>query len=262
MKKVSINYRDFVADIRSGKNDSLLMERYALSSASLVHIKNELLSRGLLTVDDLNLQGGPVRTKKKINAERFLYDFRQKPDDLHLMAKYSLKPRQLRKVYLSLMEKKLLTEFEYESRNLKVPEVDRQPDRNEVPPQAQSSSTVVSVVETDLEASYIASMRNSELPEEFFKDFSGIKIGKGSDSTTDYASVQQNCSPHGSKESSHGHSDLHERVDGKNCPKCGRPKSPDSMDSCVSCGIVFSKASGGSGPLECAVWDNEVVVKD
>jgi hypothetical protein len=52
-------------------------------------------------------------TGKLIRAKEFLACFRQKPDDLYLMQKFCISPKQLSKVYQALIEKGLITELEY-----------------------------------------------------------------------------------------------------------------------------------------------------
>jgi hypothetical protein len=52
-------------------------------------------------------------TGKLIRAKDFISCFRRNPDDLYLMRKFCLSPQQLAKVYKAIIEKGLLTEFEY-----------------------------------------------------------------------------------------------------------------------------------------------------
>ena len=59
-----------------------------------------------------------------INAREFLEAFRDRSDDYYLMRKFSLKPKHLRKIYDQLMERGLLTEYEYNDREKKSLEVE------------------------------------------------------------------------------------------------------------------------------------------
>lgn len=235
MKKVVINAQEVCGDIRSGLTDQELMLKYKISPDTLVQLKKELLLRRLVTPREIEAQGGaPVQARKKINAGRFLADFRERPDDLYLMEKYGLKPRQLKKVYDSLIAKHMLSEYEYEYRDRKAPELDQE---IEAPPAA---STVVSVVESAefRQMSAQRAFRSGDLPEAFFRDYSGIKIGSN---TGPPPGIHRQASTvvEGRKS---GFSTVVDIVDFECCPNCGVPKHVDSKDSCLSCGIVFAKA--------------------
>lgn len=260
MKRVVLNAKEFVADIRSGKTDQRLMSDYGLSSASLLKVKNELLNRRLISVSDLKNQMGPVRTRRKINADRFLYEFRQRPDDLYLMEKYGLKPHHLRKVYQSLIKRHLLSEFEFESREVRVRAVDEERRPAPAVGQVGEASTVISVVgQSDYsEAQFIDRYRDSQLPTDFFKDYSGIPIGKTCPSDLpDFGSPPAETGsriPGGWRGSQ---STVVEIIGGDYCPKCGALKNPASEDSCLSCGVVYSKAHHGTAKVVGASWKDE-----
>lgn len=235
MKKVVINAKDLCTDIRSGRTDQELMQKYNLSPNSLGSLKKELLLRKLITRQEMESQtGSPVQARKKINAGRFLADFRERPDDLYLMERYGLKPRQLKKVYDSLISKHVLSEYEYEYRDVKAPELDEE---IEAPPAA---STVVSVVESVefRQMSAQRAFRSGDLPEAFFRDYSGIKIGQSPGLPP---AIHRQTGSEGETRKS-GFSTVVEIVDFECCPKCGAPKHVDSKDTCLACGIVFAKA--------------------
>lgn len=63
--------------------------------------------------------------RRSVNAKAFLAAFRERPNDYYLMEKYSLKPKHLRKIYDQLMERGLLVEYEYNSRDVKSPKVEQ-----------------------------------------------------------------------------------------------------------------------------------------
>lgn len=234
MKKVVINAKEVCADIRSGKTDEALMLKYGLSPNTLVRLKKELLLRRLITRQEIESQAGsPVQARKKINAGRFLADFRERPDDLYLMEKYGLKPQQLKRVYDGLIAKHMLAEYEYEYRDVKATELDDEA-------VAAAASTVVSVVESAefRRMSAQQTFRSGDLPEAFFRDYSGIKIGEGAGLP---AGIHRQASS-GAESRKSGFSTVVEIVEFECCPKCGVPKHVDSKESCLACGIVFAKA--------------------
>ncbi len=63
--------------------------------------------------------------RRSVNAKEFLAAFRELPDDYYLMGKFSLKPKHLRRIYDQLMERGLLAEYEYHSRDGRSPEVEQ-----------------------------------------------------------------------------------------------------------------------------------------
>ncbi len=69
-----------------------------------IRVKNDLASSAALGVSS---------TGKLIRAKDFLDCFRQKPNDLYLMQKFSLSPKKLAKAYQALIERGWLTELEY-----------------------------------------------------------------------------------------------------------------------------------------------------
>jgi hypothetical protein len=62
--------------------------------------------------------------KRIIKAKEFLSSFRETPDDFQLMEKYGISSKQLRRLYSTLIEEGLLTEFEYNQRERKAPELE------------------------------------------------------------------------------------------------------------------------------------------
>lgn len=118
------------------------------------------------------------KQSKHLNAYRFVKDFRFKPDDYYLMELYGLKPRQLMRVYRALMQAGLLSEFEFHSRDRVCPELEDAPMR---PPDA--ASTVVTVIEREAGGPELAKYARDDdsLPKDFYRDRSGIKIGRDRD---------------------------------------------------------------------------------
>ncbi|MDQ7784997.1 MAG: hypothetical protein RDU20_19085 [Desulfomonilaceae bacterium] len=244
MKRVVVSAKQLIADIRDCKPDRKLMRDYRLSQTGLMNIKNELLSRGLISLNELKNQMGSVRTRKKISAERFLYDFRRHPDDFHLMERYGLKAYQLRKVYLSLIKRRLLSDFEYQSRAVRAPEVDEE--RRPAPALGRvgETSTIVSVVQQceDPEADFIHKYRDTQLPPDFFKDYSGISIGGRSPSDLpDLDITPVEVGPSSSPGSEGRRRAVVQIMGGNSCPNCGALTNPASQDSCLSCGVIYEK---------------------
>ncbi len=257
MKRVVVSAKQFVADIRSGKTDQCLMRDYQLSPTCLLDLKNELLTRRLISVNELRNQMGPVRTRKKINSERFLYDFRQRPDDFYLMEKYGLKPHQLKKVYVNLIEKRLLTDFEYESRDVRDPAVDEVHSPAPDVGQLGEASTVVSVVEQweDPEAQFIDQYRDSRLPADFFKDYSGVRIGRSD--LPDLPDLGTPSGPNSCRDSkglAGNQTTVVQILGGDYCPKCGARKNPASEDSCLNCGVIYEKVPSDPKIISGAIW--------
>lgn len=88
----------------------------------------------------------PTPKKRIINAKEFLALFRARPDDFYLSEKYGISLNQLRRVYDALIAKGWLSEFEYNQREIKAPELE------ECAPPQLSISTAVSLVEKPSEA--------------------------------------------------------------------------------------------------------------
>jgi hypothetical protein len=166
----------------------------------------------------------------------------------------------LKRVYLSLIKRSLLSEFEYESRNVRVPEVDEGRRPTPAVGQVGEASTVISVVGRcdDSEAQFIDRYRDSRLPAEFFKDYSGISIGKSSPpdlADFDHASAQdRQC---GSTGLGGPQTTVVEIIGADYCPNCGALKNPASEDSCLSCGVIYAKAQSGPRVVAGALWNDE-----
>lgn len=256
MKKNVINARELVADIKSGKDDMALQQKYGVQPENLARLKNELLARRLLTIDELRSQQGPLKTRIRINPDRFLYDFRQTQDDNFLMRKYSLKPEQLKRVYDDLMESYLLTSAEYECRTGKNQAVDASLEASEAVTQEFEPSPPVDTVVTPPLTSHVEGMRDSQLPKEFFLDYSGIRIGSGSRSGL--SAADDNLPGHRDAVAMRGRDyELFRHLQEEDCcPKCQSPKHPDSLDSCVKCGVVFAKVEKKGKIVTGSVWDD------
>jgi hypothetical protein len=178
-------------------------------------------------------------TGKLIRAKDFLACFRQDPDDLNLMQKFSLSPKQLSKVYQALIEKGLLTEFEYHY-------------LRGIPP-------VVSEVriggpnlgETAIKGR-TCEIRGMELPRD--ETCEPRKYPKESIFEIESLSRQRISEPKSRNRvfERSGHGLLQRPVF---CPKCRHASDPSSPDTCISCGVIFSKFRQTAKRQEVSVWE-------
>lgn len=124
MEKIRVNARAIVDDIKERVGLKTLMEKHGLSYRHLLKVRDLLLEKGWIAreeFDYLNLPeaSGPVT----VPAKEFLASFRNRPDDLHLMNRFRLTAKELRKIYERLIQAGFLSEYEYHCRNRKAPEL-------------------------------------------------------------------------------------------------------------------------------------------
>ena len=234
MKHIRISAREILTDIRAGMSDGALMEKYGLSVRSLPKIKDDLLEQGLATPADLGCSNGcPVSEKISISAKSFIASFRETPDDLALMEKFSLNPRQLQQTYEQLLGKGLLSEYEFHNRGCKSPEL-RQMELPEV-----DETTAI-----DLTQELSGSLKNyhrisDTLPSAAsVKRASWLEDGPGQDAGT---GADRWLPRTGSLSAP--------------CPQCGRARVKEFPDTCQYCGVVFAKVKGEKKRGGPAVWD-------
>ena len=133
-----------VADLRKGADDEEIREKYGLAQDILERIKDALVRRGLLPNKRRQSRQTPGAAdqngnhKKSMDAKQFLLSFRENPDDFHMMKALSLKPAQLKLIYKLLIEKGLLSQYEYYHRVNKAPELE-EPAENLLPVSTQLS---------------------------------------------------------------------------------------------------------------------------
>ena len=95
--------------------------------------------------DEQTDQGSEPK-KKKINAKEFVAAFREHPDDFHLMVLFAMTPGQLKKIYSALLAKGLLSEYEYNCRERKLLDDEkewRSPSASEVANLIENPSEVI-----------------------------------------------------------------------------------------------------------------------
>jgi len=178
-------------------------------------------------------------TGKLIRAKDFLACFRQNPDDLYLMQKFCLSPKQLSKVYQALIEKGLITEFEYHYLRGIPPVVSESrtagPNLGETtiksgcshtrgiePKRGESHESRKYILES---VSKIESLSRSPISEPKPRNRMFERSGKG-----------QFHRPHV-------------------CPKCRHTTDPCSPDVCMSCGVIFAKFRQTAKRQEVSVWE-------
>ncbi len=167
--------------------------------------------------------------KKSVNAKEFLAAFREKSDDVHLMQKFSLKPKQLGTIYSALLHKGLLSEYEYNYREKKIPELDE-----------EASSM--------LAASAVANL--VENPSQALAELT-LSSGQQLDPTVTKALEEWKLRKLGNKSSKVVEPET------EVCPKCLNPKDPSSPQSCLYCGVVFAKIGTGQKYKGVSVWQGD-----
>lgn len=234
MNSIRISAKRFVEDIRSGMGDAAIMEKYCLSARSLPKVKEELMRRGLLAPADVKSTNGcPISDKISIKVKEFVRLFRESSDDFVMMSTYSLTPKQLEQIYRQLIAKGLLSEYEFHSRERRSPEL------QEMELLEPDETTAV-----DFTEEFSGRLRDYEKIGAFRPNADWLKkstsVTDGLSRDVDPARV------------------AHARRDAPGlgpCPRCGKPKHPESPDSCLHCGVVFSKLKSDSKRNGVAIWE-------
>jgi hypothetical protein len=220
MNKIRISASEFISDVKSGKSDGELMEKYGLSVRSLPRIKQELVKRNLLSSEEAGTtESASVAQGIAINAKEFLQRFRNLPDDVVLMDTYSINPTQLNLIYQTLIKKGLLSEYEYEHRDGKCSELEEMP----APEREDSTSvTLKELISRDMQDRFKTAVNHSE-----FRQASGPSSSFGSNPASDIRRRMQRTLSH--------------EPDLGTCPNCNEPKHPSSPEECLRCGIIYSR---------------------
>ncbi|MBI5252687.1 MAG: hypothetical protein HY912_24595 [Desulfomonile tiedjei] len=167
--------------------------------------------------------------KRSVNAKQFLAAFRERPDDVHLMQMFALKPKQLGKIYSTLLQKGVLSEYEYSYRDKKIPELDEE-------------------ARTVLAASALANMVES--PSQALAELT-LSSGHQLDPAVTKALEEWRKRKLVRKASQVTEPTM------ELCPKCRNPKDPSSPDSCAYCGIVFAKIASSEKFRGVSVWHDD-----
>lgn len=139
-----------VADIRSGMDDSALMDKYGISAQGLQGLFNKLMTAGLITERDINERGGLMKgsvaldmseigfqpaeteptvaltpkveetariTKPIISSAQAIRDIKSGMDDIALMKKYDITAKGLQSLFRKLIAAGLITERDIHKRD-------------------------------------------------------------------------------------------------------------------------------------------------
>ena len=232
-KRIRIKVRVILQDIKAGISSEALRQKYGLSQRSLEKVIGALLQKELVTLEDLaSLLVKKVAPTKTVNAQYFLASFRECPDDFFLMKEFSINPKQLQKIYDTLIERRELSEYEYYARERKAPELEES-EQNE-----SEDSTLVNLYEdvTGALGDYVMEDRcrsEQELTSTspFVTSVASLNIG--------YSSNNANKS-NGSSASK--------------CPNCSKPRTMETDDTCAYCGILYSKYDKTQRSKGVAIW--------
>ncbi len=169
--------------------------------------------------------------QKTINAKEFLASFREKPDDFYLLEKIGIKPSHLKRIYSALIEKGLLSEYEYNRRARKLPKIEDHK-RPQLP-----ASMAISIIEEPSEAltEHVLNLGYS-LDPDLAKALSDAIESKKPRKSKPIKADQE--AP-------------------KLCPKCHKPKHPSSPDDCIYCGVVFGKIEVKNEKGKVSIWPHD-----
>lgn len=240
MKTSRSRLREIALDLMGGAHDEEIRRRYSVSQELLAKIKHMLALKSVSHPEKPQSEEASSSTKKRrhIDATQFLLSFRENSDDFHLMKHYALKPKQLRRVYETLIGKGLLSEYEYHCRQVKASELE-EPTENH-----RSDSTLVCLLE--------------DVSDDTRRLYSSKKGASGPVSSPDTrrhsGRVQETRSAHAVSLDSRAKCDS-SGADNGACPKCAKPKISFSSETCAYCGVVFSKVAGTPYPPGVAIWD-------
>ncbi|MGO9570283.1 MAG: hypothetical protein ACLP5H_22360 [Desulfomonilaceae bacterium] len=239
MKKIRINAREIVRDIKERVDLNILMEKHGLSYRHLLKANEVLLERGWVTRAELcYLNLTDATAQKTVLAKEFLASFRNRPDDFQLMGKFRLTAKDLKKIYETLIQTGLLSEYEYHCRDRKAPELEQPP---------------INSCEASTEVTLISNAFDGALG--VYRAEEGA-LPKGSD--PDVTRAGKSSSTRRPKEPSmpsvNSGNNMREETTPEVCPNCGCPSQAFSPDACVSCGIVFSKVKRVPKNKRISLW--------
>lgn len=233
MSTIKVDPALIVRKLLEGRSEEVIMAEFGLTKEHLSRFKRMLSERRLVAQQEADAPLDPPKPKKRsIDAKKFLASFRSIPDDFHLMQEFQLRPKQLKKVYHALISRGLLSEYEFNWRTAKAPELD------EATENMRDSSTNVSLVES--------------FSEETLRLFRSGGTGQALEQTPGSKAIAGRSSqPSGNVQPNpplpQGHSE--------SCPECGKLKVAHSPGVCVYCGIVFSKLGRSGKYAGVAIWD-------
>jgi hypothetical protein len=239
MKKIRVNARAIVGDIKEHVGLKSLMEKHGLSYRHLLKVKEMLLNKGWVTRGELDyLNPADASAQINVSAKVFLASFRTRPDDFHLMGKFRLTAKDLRKIYETLIQAGLLSEYEYHCRDRKAPELE-EPFTN-----VSEASTEVTLIKNVFDGGGGAYRADEEAPPRasYPKEIHADKLS----STKPPNRLSGHAVTRGGR--------MMEETSLEICPNCGCPAEASSPDACVCCGIIFSKLKRVPKDKRISLW--------
>ncbi len=192
----------------------------------------------------LYIQAAPTTCSagKLIRAKEFLAYFRQTPNDLHLIEKFCPSSKQLKEVYDALIEKGLITEFEYNHSEMAT----------------NSSESLSTRLNPQSNKATVREGRGSEIrhmqrpSEQIHKS---LELCSNSSAKIDPVSRVQASSSRKQRIIRFERSNKSAFERPAFCPKCSHVTNPCSPDSCISCGVVFSRLRPTGKGQQVSIWD-------
>lgn len=239
MKKIRVNARAIVSDIKEHVGLKALMEKHGLSYRHLLKVKEKLLEKGWVTREELDHLNPAVPSEQiTVSAKDFLASFRNRPDDFHLMDRFRLTAKDLRETYETLIQAGLLSEYEYHCRDRKAPELE-EPFTN-----VSEASTEVTLIRSVFDGGWgVYRPGEDALPRA--SHLNEIRADKSPSTKT-----PNRLSVHSANRRGPMTEDTLPEV----CPNCGCPAEASSPEACVCCGIIFSKLKRAPKSKRTPIW--------
>jgi hypothetical protein len=240
MKKIRVNARAIVGDIKEHLGLKSLMEKHGLSYRHFLKVKEMLVEKGLVTRGELDyLNPADASVQINVSAKDFLASFRTRPDDIHLMERFRLTAKDLRMIYGRLIQAGLLSEYEYHCRDRKAPELE-DPLTN-----LSEASTEVTLIRSVFDGGWGVYRGEEEAaPRPSYP--SEIRA---------YKSTSTKPPDRLSRPLANSRGDVNEESTLAVCPNCGCPAEASSPDACVCCGIIFSKLKRVPKSKRTPIWE-------
>lgn len=239
MEKIKVNARAIVGDIKERMGLNTLMEKHGLSYRHFLKVRDLLLEKGWVAREEFDYLNLPETSAQvAVPAREFLACFRNRPDDYHLMNRFRLTAKDLRRIYERLIQAGLMSEYEYHCRDKKASELE------EHSVDVSDASTEVTLLKGALD----------DEREIFGKQEEARPRGSHPNAThaeKPSSTIRRNrlSSPPATSSG-----DMHEETTLAVCPNCGCPSDASSPTTCVCCGIVFSKVKRIPANKRVPIW--------
>lgn len=115
MAAPELNAKEVLEFIRSGMDDTALMEKYHLSPTGLQSLFRKMIAAGLLDQSEV-AKRQKKKQRRSIDLDEFVEDIRAGMDDERLKKKYLLPEEKLQKLFDKVIEKGLLSVEEFYAR--------------------------------------------------------------------------------------------------------------------------------------------------